>query len=82
MDKLASTRENLDIKAIVKSVEEEEKKIQSLTTNFANVEGIRDQKFSLRTEIAPRTAKDVVTIKTTKTIEYKIQRKSNMMDYG
>ena len=75
LDKLASTRENNDIKPIVESVEEVKNQLQSLTSNISNVEGKKDQITSLRTEMAPRPDSELTTSRTTKTSEPKTQKK-------
>ena len=80
LDKLASTRENNDIKPIVESVEEVKNQLQSLTSNIGNVEGIKDQITSLRTEMAPRPDSELTTSRTTKTSEPKTQKKKENYD--
>ena len=80
LDKLASTRENNDIKPIVESVEEVKNQLQSLTSNISNVKGIKDQITSLRTEMAPRPDSELTTSRTTKTSEPKTQKKKENYD--
>ena len=76
----ASTRENLRIKPIVESVEEVKNQLHPMTTNIGIFDGIRDQITSLTTEMASRTASNVVAIETTRTTESRTLKKKDNYD--